>query len=137
MGPRGTPASENVGRRLHQLLGDRLAGELRPHEHRRVPGREKLRVQYLGEPDPEGMRQINAAVPVDAAKGEQSCRVECGGVSTESRAIECGLVSRRYECASSRPGQTASTNQGTRRRVQVRIKEPVFPVRNPAAKEFS
>jgi tRNA (mo5U34)-methyltransferase len=33
--------SESVGRRIHQLLGDRSAGELRPREHRRVPGRDK------------------------------------------------------------------------------------------------
>jgi uncharacterized protein (TIGR03437 family) len=50
-------------------------------------GKTKLRVQYVGEPDPEGMRQINAALPADAAKGEQACRVECAGVSTESRVL--------------------------------------------------
>jgi uncharacterized protein (TIGR03437 family) len=51
-------------------------------------GETKLRVQYVGEPDPEGMRQINAALPAvlpgDTAKGPQACRVECGGVATES-----------------------------------------------------
>jgi uncharacterized protein (TIGR03437 family) len=50
-------------------------------------GETKLRVQYVGEPDPEGMRQINAALPADAAKGDQACRVECAGVSTESRVL--------------------------------------------------
>jgi uncharacterized protein (TIGR03437 family) len=47
-------------------------------------GQAKLRVQYVGEPDLEGMRQINAALPMDVGKGEQLCRVECGGVSTET-----------------------------------------------------
>ncbi len=51
-------------------------------------GETKLRVQYVGEPDPEGMCQINAAMPAvllgDIAKGPRACRVECGGVSTEA-----------------------------------------------------
>jgi hypothetical protein len=57
-------------------------------------GETRLRVQYVGEPDAEGMRQINAALPVDtgdtgdAGKGEQPCRVECGGVSTEARTLK-------------------------------------------------
>ena len=50
-------------------------------------GEKKLRVQYVGEPDPEGMRQINAPLPAGMAKGEQPCRVECGGASTESRML--------------------------------------------------
>jgi tRNA (mo5U34)-methyltransferase len=50
-------------------------------------GETKLRVQYVGESDPEGMRQINAALPAGMCKGEQLCRVECGGVSTESQVL--------------------------------------------------
>jgi tRNA (mo5U34)-methyltransferase len=50
-------------------------------------GEKKLLVQYVGEPDLEGMRQINAALPAGMGKGEQSCRVECGGASTESRVL--------------------------------------------------
>jgi len=50
-------------------------------------GETKLRVQYVGEPDTAGMRQINAALRADAGKGEQPCRVECAGVSTESRML--------------------------------------------------
>ena len=50
-------------------------------------GETKLRVQYVGDPDAEGMRQINAALPADTGKGERLCRVECGGVSTEGRAL--------------------------------------------------
>jgi tRNA (mo5U34)-methyltransferase len=50
-------------------------------------GEKKLLVQYVGEPDTDGMRQINAALPAGMYKGEQLCRVECGGVSTESRML--------------------------------------------------
>ena len=54
-------------------------------------GETRLRVEFIGEPDVEGMRQINAALPPalpgDTGKGEQPCRVECGGVSTESRPL--------------------------------------------------
>ena len=50
-------------------------------------GETKLRMQYVGVPDVEGMRQINAAFPAGMDKGEQPCRVECGGVSTESRVL--------------------------------------------------
>jgi hypothetical protein len=46
-------------------------------------GETRLRVEFIGEPDVEGTRQINAALPVHTGKGEQPCRVECGGVSTE------------------------------------------------------
>jgi hypothetical protein len=50
-------------------------------------GETMLRVEFIGEPDTEGVRQINAALPAafpgDAGKGEQPCRVECGGVSSE------------------------------------------------------
>jgi hypothetical protein len=50
-------------------------------------GETKLRVQYVGEPDAELMRQINAALPADTGKGSQLCRVECGGVSTDGRRL--------------------------------------------------
>jgi tRNA (mo5U34)-methyltransferase len=46
-------------------------------------GEKRLRVEYVSEPDAEGMRQINAALPLDAAKGPHACRVECAGVSTD------------------------------------------------------
>ena len=46
-------------------------------------GEKKLLVQYVGEPEAEGMRQINAALPAGMDKGEQPCRGEGGGVSTE------------------------------------------------------
>jgi tRNA (mo5U34)-methyltransferase len=47
-------------------------------------GESKLRVQYVGTPDAHGMRQINAILPVDTARGEYPCRVECAGVRTEA-----------------------------------------------------
>jgi hypothetical protein len=47
-------------------------------------GEIKLRVQYVGAPDTHGMRQINAALPADAVRGEHPCRVECAGVRTEA-----------------------------------------------------
>ena len=51
-------------------------------------GETRLRLEYVSEPDAAGMRQINAALPAGMAKGEQLCRVECGGVATESRALQ-------------------------------------------------
>ena len=50
-------------------------------------GETKLRVQYVGGVGAEGTRQINAALPADMGKGRRLCRVECGGVSTEERAL--------------------------------------------------
>jgi hypothetical protein len=50
-------------------------------------GEKKLLVQYVGGPDVEGMRQINAALPAGMGKGEQPCRMECGGFSTESQVL--------------------------------------------------
>ena len=50
-------------------------------------GDARLGLEYIGEPDPEGCRQINAVVPGDVAEGEQLLRVECGGVSSESRGL--------------------------------------------------
>ena len=46
-------------------------------------GETRLRVQYVGTPDAHGLRQINAALPADTARGEHPCRVECAGVRTE------------------------------------------------------
>ena len=51
-------------------------------------GETRLHVEYVGQPDPEGMRQINAILPAGTGKGVRSCRVECGGVSTESRTLQ-------------------------------------------------
>jgi hypothetical protein len=43
----------------------------------------KLGIEYVGEPDAEGCRQINAAVPGDIARGEHAFTIECGGVRSE------------------------------------------------------
>jgi hypothetical protein len=51
-------------------------------------GETRLRVEYLSEPDAEGMRQINAVLPAGTCKGPQACRVECAGVSTEARTLQ-------------------------------------------------
>jgi len=45
-------------------------------------GNRRLDVDYVGEPDPQGYRQVNAVVPGSAAKGEHELRVECAGVSS-------------------------------------------------------
>jgi tRNA (mo5U34)-methyltransferase len=46
-------------------------------------GEVRLRVEYVGEPDGAGWRQINIVVPDEVATGEQPFRVECAGVSSE------------------------------------------------------
>jgi tRNA (mo5U34)-methyltransferase len=45
-------------------------------------GNRRLEVDYVGEPDAQGYRQVNATVPGNATLGEQEFRVECGGVSS-------------------------------------------------------
>lgn len=45
-------------------------------------GETRLVVEWIGEADAEGFRQINAWVVGDVAKGECAFRVECGGVSS-------------------------------------------------------
>jgi tRNA (mo5U34)-methyltransferase len=47
-------------------------------------GQTRLGVEFVGEADAEGCRQINAVVPGDEPKGEQQLRVECAGVSSET-----------------------------------------------------
>jgi len=43
----------------------------------------RLFVEYVGEPDAAGMRQVTAVVPADAPHGGHELRVECGGVRSE------------------------------------------------------
>jgi tRNA (mo5U34)-methyltransferase len=43
----------------------------------------RLRILAIAEPDAQGYRQINSALPSDCAPGEQAFRVECGGVSSQ------------------------------------------------------
>jgi tRNA (mo5U34)-methyltransferase len=55
----------------------------RGNVHATASGR-RLRVEYIGAPDAEGRRQINAALPPDLPRGKHPFRVECGGVTSES-----------------------------------------------------
>jgi tRNA (mo5U34)-methyltransferase len=47
-------------------------------------GNKRLEVDYVGEPNADGYRQINAVVPGTTARGDQDFRLECGGVSSNS-----------------------------------------------------
>ena len=48
----------------------------------------RLMVDYVGDQDADGNRQINAAVPGSVAKGEHLLRIECAGASSESLAMK-------------------------------------------------
>ena len=48
----------------------------------------RLTVDYVGDQDGDGNRQINAVVPGSVAKGEHLLRVECAGNSSESLAMK-------------------------------------------------
>jgi tRNA (mo5U34)-methyltransferase len=52
------------------------------HNIRLLLGDSRLAITWVGEPDEQGIRQINAAVSLGCAKGEHPFRVECGGVSS-------------------------------------------------------
>ena len=47
-------------------------------------GDKRLRVEYIGAPDAQGRRQINAALPHDLPRGKQLISVECGGVTSQT-----------------------------------------------------
>jgi len=47
-------------------------------------GNRRLEVDYVGEPNAEGYRQINVVVPADAAKGDGEFRIQCAGVPSNS-----------------------------------------------------
>ncbi len=47
----------------------------------------RLAIEYVGDQDSDGNRQVNAVVPRDMPKGEHLLRIECAGVSSESLAI--------------------------------------------------
>jgi len=42
----------------------------------------RLAVDYAGEADASGLRQVNAAVPAEVVAGEYGLTVECGGVAS-------------------------------------------------------
>jgi hypothetical protein len=46
-------------------------------------GEWRLRTLAIAEPDAQGYRQINAALPGDVAAGRQSFRVEAGGAVSQ------------------------------------------------------
>jgi tRNA (mo5U34)-methyltransferase len=50
-------------------------------------GETRLRVECVSQPDSGGARQINAVLAAGTDKGELPVRVECGGVSTESKVL--------------------------------------------------
>jgi tRNA (mo5U34)-methyltransferase len=50
-------------------------------------GDQRLRIDWLADPDGNGCAQINATVPGDFARGEYPLRVECGGVGSEARLV--------------------------------------------------
>jgi len=50
-------------------------------------GSTRLSIDYVGEQDADGNRQINAVVPGNIGKGEQSLRIECAGGASESLAV--------------------------------------------------
>jgi len=43
----------------------------------------RIHVEYVGEPDAAGARQVNALIPGDTPRGECRVRVECAGVRSE------------------------------------------------------
>lgn len=45
-------------------------------------GKQRLAVDYVGEPDSEGYRQVNAVVPESVPPGEHEFRLECAGASS-------------------------------------------------------
>jgi hypothetical protein len=45
---------------------------------------QRLSIDWIGEPDAKGIRQLNAIVPKDMAKGESGIRIECAGVASDS-----------------------------------------------------
>jgi hypothetical protein len=50
-------------------------------------GSARLSIDYVGEQDAEGNRQINAVVPGTIGKGEQLLRIECAGSASDSLAV--------------------------------------------------
>jgi tRNA (mo5U34)-methyltransferase len=45
-------------------------------------GNRRLDVDYVGEPDTKGYRQVNAVVPANVTQGQHEFRIECAGVSS-------------------------------------------------------
>ena len=47
-------------------------------------GNRRLEVSYVGDPNADGFRQINAVITADAAKGNCEFQIQCAGVSSNS-----------------------------------------------------
>jgi hypothetical protein len=47
----------------------------------------RLSIEYVGDEDAGGNRQVNAVLPGNTSKGEHLLRIECAGVSSESLAV--------------------------------------------------
>ena len=52
-----------------------------------VDGRKTV-VDFVGDLDGKGLRQVNAALPAAVGKGPRRCQVECGGVKTGELTVE-------------------------------------------------
>jgi tRNA (mo5U34)-methyltransferase len=51
-------------------------------------GSARLSVDFVGEEDADGNRQVNAVIPGSTAKGEHLLRIECAGVSSATLPVE-------------------------------------------------
>jgi len=51
-------------------------------------GTSRLTIDYVGDQDADGNRQVNAVIPGDTAKGRHAVRIECGGSSSEALTVE-------------------------------------------------
>jgi uncharacterized protein (TIGR03437 family) len=48
----------------------------------------RLSIDYVGDQDADGNRQINAVIPGNTAKGDHLLRIECSGASSESLSVK-------------------------------------------------
>ena len=53
-----------------------------PHNTHVFLGDTRLAVTFIGEPNPDGFRQLNAQLPPAPLRGDLAFRIECGGVSS-------------------------------------------------------
>jgi tRNA (mo5U34)-methyltransferase len=48
----------------------------------------RLSIDFVGDEDSDGNRQVNAVIPGDTARGEHRLRIECAGASSESLSVK-------------------------------------------------
>ena len=58
-----------------------------PHNVHALLGGVRLAVTFIGEPNPDGYRQVNTQLPPAAPRGDLEFRIECGGVSSAPLAV--------------------------------------------------